>query len=195
VANGFNTAFTNGPLTALGGNNGVFRYGTGGGFPNSSWNNSNYWVDVVFESNGAQTFNLTSITDVYGCIRTGSLGSILIIPVDCEAPPVTSRSAGNQQNQSAVAEPVKEHLRYSLAQNRPNPASGSCVIEYSIPEDNQVVLRLFDMNGNLIQVLENKFRSAGKYQVHLNTSRFRSGAYYYRMESGTFRDTKKLIVY
>ncbi len=44
---------TNGALTALGqgvdGGNGVYRYGVGGGFPNSSFNASNYWVDVVFE--------------------------------------------------------------------------------------------------------------------------------------------------
>jgi hypothetical protein len=40
------------PLHALrngvDGPNGVYRYGSGGGFPNSSWNASNYWVDVVF---------------------------------------------------------------------------------------------------------------------------------------------------
>jgi len=42
----------NGPLHALrdgqDGLNGVYRYGTGGGFPNGSWQSSNYWVDVVF---------------------------------------------------------------------------------------------------------------------------------------------------
>ena len=42
----------NSPLHALGngvdGVNGVYRYGTGGGFPNQSWQSSNYWVDVVF---------------------------------------------------------------------------------------------------------------------------------------------------
>ncbi|MFC7533548.1 N,N-dimethylformamidase beta subunit family domain-containing protein [Actinoplanes sp. GCM10030250] len=42
----------NGPLHALrsgvDGGNGVYRYGTGGGFPSSSWESSNYWVDVVF---------------------------------------------------------------------------------------------------------------------------------------------------
>ena len=45
---------TNSPLTALAngidGGNGVYRYGTGGGFPSSSFQSTNYWVDVVFES-------------------------------------------------------------------------------------------------------------------------------------------------
>ncbi|KUL40008.1 hypothetical protein ADL15_08140 [Actinoplanes awajinensis subsp. mycoplanecinus] len=46
------TGVDNGPLHALrdgaDGANGVYRYGTGGGFPDSTWNSANYWVDVVF---------------------------------------------------------------------------------------------------------------------------------------------------
>ena len=37
-----------GPLTAPAGNNGRYKYGSGGGFPNGSWNSTNYFVDVVF---------------------------------------------------------------------------------------------------------------------------------------------------
>ena len=51
-ANYFTTATTRGPLTALtngtDGPNGVYRYGAGGGFPTSTYQSSNYWVDVVF---------------------------------------------------------------------------------------------------------------------------------------------------
>jgi len=46
--NYFTSPFTQGPLTAL---EGVYQYGTGGGFPTSTWQNSNYWVDVVFTPN------------------------------------------------------------------------------------------------------------------------------------------------
>ena len=48
-----NTGVVNSPLTALqngvDGGNGVYRYGTSGGFPNSSYQSTNYWVDVVFD--------------------------------------------------------------------------------------------------------------------------------------------------
>ena len=44
----FTTDVTNGPLTAPGTTNGVYRYGTGGGFPTGTWNASNYWVDLTF---------------------------------------------------------------------------------------------------------------------------------------------------
>ena len=57
---------TNSPLTALAngvdGGNGVYRYGSGGGFPSSSYQSTNYWVDVVFESSAVDTTKPT-VTD------------------------------------------------------------------------------------------------------------------------------------
>ncbi len=50
TANHFSTLRTNGPITADTVVNGRFRYGTGGGFPQNSWNASNYFVDIVFET-------------------------------------------------------------------------------------------------------------------------------------------------
>ena len=54
-----NNAVINGPLTALAdgtdGGNGVYRYGSGGGFPNSSFQGSNYWVDVVYNTSAPDT--------------------------------------------------------------------------------------------------------------------------------------------
>ncbi len=56
----------NPPLTALqdgvDGGNGVYRYGSGGGFPTSSYNGSNYWVDVVFSPSGPDVVKPT-VTD------------------------------------------------------------------------------------------------------------------------------------
>ena len=60
------TGVTNSPLSALqngvDGGNGVYRYGVGGGFPSSSFESTNYWVDVVFDPGGADTVK-PSVTD------------------------------------------------------------------------------------------------------------------------------------
>jgi methionine-rich copper-binding protein CopC len=57
--NFFTSGVDNAPLHALAngvdGGNGVYRYGSGGGFPNSSFSSSNYWVDVVFDTSGTDT--------------------------------------------------------------------------------------------------------------------------------------------
>ncbi len=59
-------ATVNSPLTALAdgtdGGNGVYRYGSGGGFPSSTFQSTNYWVDVVYTSSGADTTKPT-VTD------------------------------------------------------------------------------------------------------------------------------------
>jgi hypothetical protein len=61
-----NSAATNPPLTALrngtDGGNGVYRYGSGGGFPNSTYKSTNYWVDLVFSTSSADTTRPT-VTD------------------------------------------------------------------------------------------------------------------------------------
>ena len=56
--NGFVTAVTRGPLTALANGtspNGVYRYGGGGVFPTNTFQASNYWVDVVFDTTASDT--------------------------------------------------------------------------------------------------------------------------------------------
>ncbi|MBC7947532.1 MAG: DUF4082 domain-containing protein [Chitinophagaceae bacterium] len=86
----FTNAATNGPLTAPRdgdfGPNGLYRVGEG--VPNQFYQQSNYWVDVVFASN-TNTFNLTSITDDNGCSVTGALQTLNVLSVDCSTLPVT----------------------------------------------------------------------------------------------------------
>ncbi len=55
TANGFSSAVTNGPLTAPASGNGVYAYGGSSLFPTSTYQNTNYWVDVVFNPNGNAT--------------------------------------------------------------------------------------------------------------------------------------------
>jgi hypothetical protein len=75
-----NAERTSGALTALqsgtDGLNGVYRYN--GGFPSSSWNGSNYWVDVLFKPANTYTFSLTSLTDAAGCNNSGSIHSVTL---------------------------------------------------------------------------------------------------------------------
>jgi hypothetical protein len=81
------TGVTNGILTALqsgvSGANGVYKYGATG-FPNQSFNSSNYWVDVLFQLT-SYTFTLSSITDSKGCINTGSISTVTLTQSDLQS--------------------------------------------------------------------------------------------------------------
>jgi hypothetical protein len=65
----FGTSHVSGPLTAAGGNNGVYAYGNGNLFPNSTYGATNYWVDVVFAAPGAANQTPVAVND--GGFSTG----------------------------------------------------------------------------------------------------------------------------
>jgi len=83
---------------------------------------------------------------------------------------------------------------FSLMQNYPNPFNPETVISFSIPKRDYTSLKIFDVLGNEIAVLFADELSAGKYSYKWNAESFPSGVYFYRLESGSFIATKKLIL-
>ncbi len=83
---------------------------------------------------------------------------------------------------------------YLLKQNYPNPFNPKTAISFSIPNQNFVVLKIFDVLGNEVAVLVNEEKSPGHYQIDFDASRFSSGVYLYQLRSGNFISTKKMIL-
>lgn len=83
---------------------------------------------------------------------------------------------------------------FDLTQNYPNPFNPTTTIEYSIPNDANVSLKIFDVLGKEVATLENSHKSAGTYIVNWNASNFSSGVYFYRITAGSFTDTKKMFL-
>lgn len=83
---------------------------------------------------------------------------------------------------------------YSLEQNYPNPFNPATIINYSVPKNGLVTLKIYDMLGREIKTLINQFQPAGKYEVTLDMSEFSSGLYFYKILAGNFSDTKKMIL-
>ncbi|HSW56315.1 MAG TPA: T9SS type A sorting domain-containing protein [Ignavibacteriaceae bacterium] len=85
-------------------------------------------------------------------------------------------------------------LSYSLKQNHPNPFNPSTKISYSILEDGLVQLKVYDILGNEIAELVNINQEAGNYTLDFNAGNLPSGIYFYKLTSGSFIETKKLIL-
>ena len=83
---------------------------------------------------------------------------------------------------------------FSLSQNYPNPFNPTTVIQYSIPEVTNVKLKVYDMLGREIKTLVNQEQSAGVYNVQFNATHLSSGVYFYRVETGSFVASKKLLL-
>jgi hypothetical protein len=83
---------------------------------------------------------------------------------------------------------------YKLNQNYPNPFNPTTNINYQIPVDNFVSLKIYDILGAEVATLVNTNQTAGSYDVTFNASNLTSGIYFYKIESGNFVAVKKLML-
>ena len=91
-------------------------------------------------------------------------------------------------------------LDFALKQNYPNPFNPSTKIKFDIPSNlrgidgSLVSLRIFNALGNEVAVLIYEPKSPGSYEVEWNASRLPSGVYFYRLQAGTYIETKKMTL-
>jgi uncharacterized delta-60 repeat protein len=83
---------------------------------------------------------------------------------------------------------------FNLAQNYPNPFNPTTTIQYSIPQRSNVTLKVYDILGNEVATLVNEERARGVYSVNFDASQLASGIYFYRIQAGSFIETKKMIL-
>ncbi len=83
---------------------------------------------------------------------------------------------------------------FTLEQNYPNPFNPSTSIEYSIPQDGFVTLKVYNSLGQEVSRLVNNFTKAGSHSVTFNAGSFASGIYYYKIESGSQVMVKKMML-
>jgi hypothetical protein len=88
-------------------------------------------------------------------------------------------------------------LAYSLSQNYPNPFNPSTTIAYTLQKAGMVTLKVYDILGREVATLVHENQNAGSYVVRLDMPmgmNLATGVYFYRIESGTFRDVKKMML-
>ncbi len=84
---------------------------------------------------------------------------------------------------------------FTVEQNYPNPFNSSTTIEYYIPNDASVSIKIFDVAGKEVGILvNNEFRTAGKHRLRYDASSLASGIYFYTINVGKISITKKFIL-
>jgi enterochelin esterase-like enzyme len=97
--------------------------------------------------------------------------------------------------QTATAVEKKRELvtTYDLAQNYPNPFNPVTNISYQLAKGGYVTLKIYNLLGYEIATLVNEYRPQGRYKIKFDASNLASGVYFYKMQAGSFSDTKKFI--
>lgn len=81
-----------------------------------------------------------------------------------------------------------------LFQNYPNPFNPSTTIKYGLKERTNVELKIFDIIGREVETLVNEERTPGTYESNWNAANLPSGIYFYRLQAGSFVETKKMVL-
>lgn len=85
-------------------------------------------------------------------------------------------------------------IEFLLDNNYPNPFNPSTIIHYEIPSDGIVTLKVYDELGREVKTLVNQYQNKGRYDINFNASNLASGIYFYRLQSGSFISTKKMLL-
>jgi hypothetical protein len=83
---------------------------------------------------------------------------------------------------------------FELSQNYPNPFNPSTTIRYGLPQKSQVSLKVFNTLGQLVATLVNGEQEVGYHEVRFDGSNLASGVYFYRLQAGTYVETRKLLL-
>ncbi|MCI0473176.1 MAG: T9SS type A sorting domain-containing protein [Ignavibacteria bacterium] len=102
----------------------------------------------------------------------------------------------NQEHLPTFITPVGTNIpvKYSIDQNYPNPFNPSTTIRFAVPENKFVKLYVFDMLGRKVAELVNEELNAGTYDIKWDASAFTSGVYFYKLQSGNFEETKRMLL-
>jgi len=84
--------------------------------------------------------------------------------------------------------------KYNLEQNYPNPFNPSTNIQFSVPQTSYVTLEVYNLVGERVGVLVSEQLGAGTYNYDWNASNLTSGIYFYRLQAGSFVETKKMML-
>ncbi len=83
---------------------------------------------------------------------------------------------------------------FALEQNYPNPFNPTTIINYQLPTASTVSLKIYDVLGKEVATLVNARQEAGSYNFTFNASNLASGIYFYRLQAGSFVQTKKMML-
>jgi len=106
-------------------------------------------------------------------------------------PDIEALSVSNEISEIETEIPIE----LKLSQNYPNPFNPTTQIEFSLPENGNVQLRIFNVVGQTVQVLVDEVRSQGNHSVTFDASGLSSGVYFYQLEfEGTIISNKMLLM-
>jgi hypothetical protein len=91
--------------------------------------------------------------------------------------------------------PLKDKpITFNLLQNYPNPFNPVTKINFALPRQGFVTLKIYDITGREIQTLVNEFKPSGYFSIDFDGSTLSSGVYFYKIQSGDFVSVRRMVL-
>ena len=90
--------------------------------------------------------------------------------------------------------PASLPKEYTLSQNYPNPFNPTTNIKFTLPKDDHVTLKVYDMLGKVVKTVVDAPLKAGEHEVLFDGYNVSSGVYFYTIKTNDFQQTKKMIL-
>lgn len=84
--------------------------------------------------------------------------------------------------------------KFYLYQNYPNPFNAETKIRFSLPENSNVSLKIYNVLGEEIETLVNDYLTKGQYEINWNAFKYSSGIYFYRLQTDKWVETRKMVL-
>jgi hypothetical protein len=157
--------------------------------PTSKWNNSfdfdrKGYLFLRDTLNGTYPTTSVAYTGALAGYPVGDLNWFPTRKAQWAADPATSVNDHN----SVIPE------SYSLSQNYPNPFNPTTTFEYSLSKSGRVVLEVFNVLGQSVARVIDGQQNAGTYRISYDASHLSSGVYLYRLSTGDFVRTMKMVL-
>ncbi|MDH3268054.1 MAG: T9SS type A sorting domain-containing protein [Ignavibacteria bacterium] len=155
-----------------------------------STDNGSVWIDVVATTPavfGFYNWTIPNTPSTQCLVRISDAGNAAVNDVSDNAFTI-EEAVSVEDLKSGIPE------EYALYQNYPNPFNPSTKIEFAIPSPSQVTIDVFNQLGEQIATILNSNLSAGYYKVEFDASNLPSGLYFYRILSGNFVETRKMVL-
>ena len=157
--------------------------------------NGNYWIasknQIHYTSNNGTNWNAaTTQTGDYRAITKARTGSPYLYAVRNNGG--ISKFGGTYTEIQQITSETKKD--FSLSQNYPNPFNPVTKINFSIPKQTQVTLKVFDIPGREVSQLINQELTANNYSVNFDGSKLSSGIYFYKLETPEYHEIKRMVL-
>lgn len=124
----------------------------------------------------------------YSKVSTMNDGKIIDITVVGTSAANEEAFSGGKESGSVIPK------EYALLQNYPNPFNPETSIKFDIPDLSNVKLSVYDITGREVSVLVNEKLEPGSYSYKWNGAQFASGIYFFRVQAGSFIQTRKMAL-